>query len=132
MLVVDYAQLLEFDHKNSSGSLGDNAKQLRAFGKEMGIPVILLVQLNEDYKTRSDKRPMRSDIAGSSVMFKDADGVIFCYRDEIFNEDTPDKGIMELILGKNRDGAQGTVRASAEMEYYRVRDIKTEFTSQAG
>lgn len=132
ILVVDYAQLLEFDHKNSSASLGDNAKQLRAFGKEMGIPVILLVQLNEDYKTRSDKRPLRSDIAGSSVMYKDSDGVIFCYRDETFNEDTLDKGIMEIILSKNRDGAQGTIKASAEMCYFRVKDMKTEFTSQAG
>ena len=131
MLVVDYAQLLEFDHKDSSASLGDNAKQLRAFGKEMGVPVILLVQLNEDYKNRSDKRPLRSDIAGSSVMYKDSDGVIFCYRDETFNEDTLDKGIMEIILSKNRDGAQGTIRASAEMEFFRIKDIKTQFESQA-
>lgn len=130
ILVIDYAQLLEFDHKNSSASLGDNAKQLRAFGKEMGIPVILLVQLNEDYKTRSDKRPLRSDIAGSSVMYKDSDGVIFCYRDETFNEDTLDKGIMEIILSKNRDGAQGTIKASAEMQYFRVKDLAPEFYSQ--
>jgi replicative DNA helicase len=125
--MVDYAQLLEFDHNNSSASLGDNAKQLRALGKELNIPIILLVQLNEDYKGRACKRPVRSDIAGSSVMYKDADGVIFCYRDEEFNPDTLDKGIMEIICSKNRDGAQGAVRASAEMQYFRVNDIKNKY-----
>lgn len=128
--MVDYAQLLEFDHNNSSASLGDNAKQLRALGKEMNIPIILLVQLNEDYKGRACKRPIRSDIAGSSVMYKDADGVIFCYRDEEFNPDTLDKGIMEIICAKNRDGAQGTVRTIAEMQYFRVKDIKQEYNYQ--
>ena len=124
MLAVDYAQLLSYDHRNSSSSLGKISKELRALGKELNIPVILLVQLNNDYKNRQDKRPIPSDIAGSSEMYKDSDGVIFCYRDEVFNEDTQDKGVMEIVLGKNRDGAQGTVRALSQMEFFRVRDIK--------
>lgn len=127
VLAVDYAQLLSYDHRNSSTSLGKISKELRALAKELGIVVILLVQLNNDYKTRQDKRPIPSDIAGSSEMYKDSDGVIFCYRDEVFNEDSQDRGIMEIILGKNRDGAQGTVRSSAEMEYFRVRDIKNKY-----
>jgi replicative DNA helicase len=127
MLAVDYAQLLSYDHRNSSTSLGKISKELRALAKELDIVVILLVQLNNDYKTRQDKRPIPSDIAGSSEMYKDSDGVIFCYRDEVFNEDTQDKGVMDIILGKNRDGAQGTVRAMAQMEYFRVRDIKTKY-----
>jgi len=127
VLAVDYAQLLSYDHRNSSTSLGKISKELRALAKELGIVVILLVQLNNDYKTRQDKRPIPSDIAGSSEMYKDSDGVIFCYRDEVFNEDSQDKGIMEIILGKNRDGAQGTVRSSAEMAYFRVRDIKNKY-----
>lgn len=130
MLAVDYAQLLSYDHRNSSSSLGKISKELRALGKELNIPVILLVQLNNDYKNRQDKRPIPSDIAGSSEMYKDSDGVIFCYRDEVFNEDTQDKGIMEVVLGKNRDGAQGTVRTIAEMQYFRVKDIKQEYNFQ--
>ena len=127
MLVVDYLQLMQYDHKSMGPSLGAITKDLRALAKEMKIPVIVLGQLNNDYKTRSDKRPVPSDIAGSSEIYKDSDGVIFCYRDEVFNEDTNDKGIMDIIMGKNRDGNIGTVRASAEMCYYRVKDIKNKY-----
>ena len=127
MLVMDYLQLMDYDHRASSTSLGAITKDLRAFGKEMGIPVIILGQMNNDYKTRQDKRPIPSDIAGSSEIYKDSDGVIFCYRDEVFNEDTPDKGIMEIISAKNRDGQLGAVRANAEMCYFRVNDIKNKY-----
>ena len=127
VLTVDYAQLLEYDHRNSSSSLGKISKELRALGKELGIPVILLVQMNNDYKTRQDKRPIPSDIAGSSEMYKDSDGVIFCYRDIVFNEETLDRDVMEVIIGKNRDDKQGTVRVLCELEYFRIRDIKNKY-----
>jgi replicative DNA helicase len=127
ILAIDYAQLLDYDHRNSSSSLGKISKELRSLGKELGIPVILLVQMNNDYKTRTDKRPIPSDIAGSSEMYKDSDGVIFCYRDIVFNEDTPDKDIMEVIIGKNRDDAQGTVRVLCELAYFRISDIKNKY-----
>jgi replicative DNA helicase len=127
VLAIDYAQLLDYDHRNSSSSLGKISKELRALGKELSIPVILLVQMNNDYKTRTDKRPIPSDIAGSSEMYKDSDGVIFCYRDVVFNEDTPDKNIMEVIIGKNRDDQQGTVRVLCELEYFRIQDIKNKY-----
>ena len=127
VLAVDYAQLLSYDHRNSASSLGIITKELRALAKELGIVVILLVQLNNDYKTRQDKRPIPSDIAGSSEMLKDSDGVIFCYRDVLFNPDTLDKEIIELIIGKNRNGAQGTVRALCELEYFRISDIKNKY-----
>ena len=105
MLAVDYAQLLDYDHRNSSSSLGKITKELRALAKELNIFVVLLVQMNNDYKTRQDKRPIPSDIAGSSEMYKDSDGVIFCYRDIVFNEETIDRDVMEVIIGKNRDGS---------------------------
>ena len=130
MLVVDYIQLMDYDHRASASSLGKISKELRALAKEMGIPVIILGQLNNDYKTRQDKRPIPSDIAGSSEIYKDCDGVIFCYRDVVFNPDTPDKDIMEIICGKNRDGAQGTVRTIAEMQYFRVKDLPSNFNYQ--
>jgi replicative DNA helicase len=127
VLAVDYAQLLSYDHRNSASSLGIITKELRALAKELGIVVILLVQLNNDYKSRPDKRPIPSDIAGSSEMLKDADGCIFCYRDVLFNPDTLDKEIIELIIGKNRNGAQGTVRALCELAYFRISDIKNKY-----
>lgn len=130
ILAVDYVQLMDYDHRNPSPSLGKISKELRALGKELGIVILLLVQMNNDYKTRGDKRPIPSDIAGSTELYKDADGVIFCYRDIVFNPDTLDAGIMEIICGKNRDGAQGTVRTIAEMEFFRVKDLATEFYSQ--
>ena len=130
VLAVDYVQLMEYDHKNPSPSLGKISKELRALAGELGIVVLLLCQMNNDYKTRSDKRPIPSDIAGSTELYKDADGVIFCYRDIVFNPDTLDRDIMEIICGKNRDGAQGTVRTIAEMQYFRVKDLAPEFYSQ--
>lgn len=127
MIAVDYAQLLDYDHRNSSSSLGKITKELRALAKELNIFVILLVQMNNDYKTRQDKRPIPSDIAGSSEMYKDSDGVIFCYRDIVFNEDTPDKDVMEIIIGKNRDDEQGIVRTLCELQYFRIQDIKNKY-----
>lgn len=127
MLAVDYAQLLDYDHRNSSTSLGKITKELRALAKELNIFVVLLVQMNNDYKTRQDKRPIPSDIAGSSEMYKDSDGVIFCYRDVVFNEDTIDRDVMEVIIGKNRDDEQGTVRALCELQYFRIQDIKNKY-----
>tara|TARA_R110000851_G_C13033632_1_gene561368 strand:- start:35 stop:1339 length:1305 start_codon:yes stop_codon:yes gene_type:complete len=131
VLAVDYVQLLDYDHRNSSASLGKITKELRALAKELGIVVILLVQFNNDYKSRPDKRPIPSDIAGSNEMYKDCDGAIFCYRDIVFNPDTPDRDIMELIISKNRNGQLGNVRSSCELQYFRIKDIKTQFESQA-
>lgn len=127
MLAVDYAQLLDYDHRNSSSSLGKITKELRALAKELNIFVMLLVQMNNDYKTRQDKRPIPSDIAGSSEMYKDSDGVIFCYRDIVFNEETIDRDVMEVIIGKNRDDEQGTVRTLCELQYFRIQDIKNKY-----
>lgn len=127
MLAVDYAQLLDYDHRNSSSSLGKITKELRALAKELNIFVVLLVQMNNDYKTRQDKRPIPSDIAGSSEMYKDSDGVIFCYRDIVFNEETIDRDVMEVIIGKNRDDEQGTVRTLCELQYFRIQDIKNKY-----
>jgi replicative DNA helicase len=130
MLAVDYVQLMEYDKRNPSASLGDISKGLRALGKELNIPVILLVQLNQDHKNRQDKRPIPSDIAGSAELYRDCDGCLFAYRPIIDDPDTPDRDIMEIIAGKNRDGNPGIVRASAEMKYFRVRDFKAEYNYQ--
>ena len=98
----------------------------------MNIPVIALVQLNRDYLKRpaNERRPIVKDIKGSGGMEADSDGIILCHREEYYDEDTPDKGILELIIGKSRDGETGTVRTIGEMQYFRVKDIAPEFYSQ--
>ena len=133
-LVVDYVQLMNYDRSREVQELALITKALKGFAKEMNIPIIALVQLNRDYLKRpaSERRPIVKDIKGSGGMEADSDGIILCHREEVYDEDTPDKGIMELIIGKSRDGETGTIRALGEMAFFRVKDIKTEFTSQAG
>jgi replicative DNA helicase len=132
-LFVDYVQLMNYNRSNEVQELAAITKALKSFAKEMNIPVIALVQLNREYLKRpaSERRPIVKDIKGSSGMEADSDGIILCHREEYYDEDTPDKGILELIIGKARDGKTGTVRTLGEMEYFRVRDIKTQFESQA-
>ena len=124
---------MNYNRSNEVQELAAITKALKSFAKEMNIPVIALVQLNREYLKRpaSERRPIVKDIKGSSGMEADSDGIILCHREEYYDEDTPDKGILELIIGKARDGKTGTVRTLGEMEYFRVRDIKTQFESQA-
>jgi len=125
VLVVDYVQLMNYDRSREVQELGLITKALKSFAKEMNIPVIALVQLNRDYLKRplDDRRPIVKDIKGSGAMEADSDGVILCHREEYYNEDTPDKGVLELIIGKSRDGETGTIRTIGEMQYFRIKEI---------
>lgn len=108
LLVVDALGLMDYDPNKMVSELGQITKTLKAFAKEMNIPVILLCQLSRKCEDRNDKRPILSDLRDSGNIEQDADVVMMLYRDEYYRPDTPDKGIAECLVRKNRQGTTGT------------------------
>jgi len=108
-LVVDALGLMDYDSNKAVSELGQITKTLKGFAKEIGIPVMLLCQLSRKCEERPDKRPVMSDLRDSGNIEQDADVVIMLYRDEYYNPNTPDKGIAEVLVRKNRQGKCGAV-----------------------
>jgi replicative DNA helicase len=113
-LFLDYLQLVQTTEgrETRSEKLGAVTKGLKALAKELKIAVICLAQLNRGLEDRSDKRPLLSDLRDSGEIEQDADIVMMLYRDEVYKEDSPDKGMAEIIVRKQRDGPLGTVFAT--------------------
>lgn len=130
IMCIDYLGLMGMDGDNRVQALGALTKALKTFAGEMGIPLLLLAQLNRGVEQRPNKRPMNSDLRDSGEIEEDADIIAFLYRDELYNEDTADKGIAEIILGKNRGGEPTTIRAAADLKHYRFKNLAPEFYSQ--
>ena len=126
LILVDYLQLMRSPlHKNSrEQEISDISRSLKALAKELNIPVIALSQLNRSVESRPDKRPLMSDLRESGAIEQDADIIMFIYRDEVYNEDTPDAGVAELIVSKHRSGPTGVARLAFSPEFTRFDNLE--------
>ena len=128
MVVIDYLQLMNGSGygKGSGDSrvnvVSDISRSLKIMAKELNVPVICLSQLSRGPESRTDKRPMLSDLRESGAIEQDADEVLFLYRDEYYNENSEDKGVAECIVSKNRHGEVGTVKLQWIPQYQTFTD----------
>lgn len=132
ILYVDYLQRLKGNNHRMSriDQVGEIVMGLKSIAKELNIPVVALAQVNRDVEKRPDKRPLMGDLANSSEIEKEADEIVMLYRDEVYNEDSQDKGIAEFNFEKNRHGPTGTVRAAWIAQYMQFADLAVQWQNQ--
>jgi replicative DNA helicase len=126
MIMVDYLQLMQIKTGKSSSraeEISEISRSLKALAKEMNCPVIALSQLNRSLENRPNKRPVNSDLRESGAIEQDADVIMFIYRDEVYNEDSQDKGIAEIIIGKQRNGPIGSIKLAFIGKYTRFENL---------
>lgn len=126
LIMVDYLQLMRAPgfENNRTLEIAEISRSLKALAKELKVPVVALSQLNRTLENRGDRRPINSDLRESGSIEQDADLIMFIYRDEVYNETTEDnKGIAEIIIGKQRNGPIGTVKLAFQGQYSRFDNL---------
>lgn len=126
LIVIDYLQLMSVpgNSENRATEISEISRSLKHLAKELNLPVIALSQLNRSLETRADKRPVMADLRESGAIEQDADVIVFIYRDDYYNKETsPDKGLAEVIIGKQRSGPTGSLKLKFFGEYTRFDNL---------
>ena len=126
LIVIDYLQLMAVpgNSENRATEISEISRSLKGLAKELNVPVIALSQLNRSLETRTDKRPVMADLRESGAIEQDADVIVFIYRDDYYNkENSPDKGLAEIIIGKQRNGPTGSFKLKFFGEYTRFDNL---------
>ncbi len=129
LVMVDYLQLMSASVPGEGRvqEISQISRELKNIAREFGCPVIALSQLSRNVEQRPNKRPVNSDLRESGAIEQDADVILFIYRDEVYHEDSPDKGIAEVIIGKQRNGPIGTCRLAFLGKYTRFENLAKDY-----
>ncbi len=125
LIMVDYLQLMQIagSTEGRTAEISEISRSMKAMAKEFNCPMVALSQLNRGVEQRPNKRPVNSDLRESGAIEQDADVIMFIYRDEVYNEESQDKGVAEIIIGKQRNGPIGTARLAFIGKYTRFDNL---------